>query len=91
MYIFERYYPGHSANFEKTMVVDWSRDPGAMGCEARDYKPGQLRRVWPAIIERVGRVYFAGAYRDNQSWGMEAATRSGFRVARNIHEQGQAF
>ena len=47
MAVFRKYYPGHSADFEKTMAVDWSRDPWAMGCEARDYKPGQLRRLWP--------------------------------------------
>lgn len=85
--VFQRYYPGHSADFEKTMAFDWSRDRWAMACEARDYKPGRLRQLWPAVIEPVGRVYFAGAYCDNQSWGMEAATRSAFRVARNIHEQ----
>ncbi len=86
MSIFQRYYPGHFADFEKTLAVDWSRDPWAMGCEARDYQPGQLHQLWPAVIQPVGRVHFAGAYCDNQSWGMEAATRSGFRVARNIHE-----
>jgi monoamine oxidase len=87
MRVFRQYYPGRSADFEKTMAVDWSRDPWAMGCEARDYKPGQLRRLWPAVIQPVGRVFFAGAYCDNQSWGMEAATRSAFRVARSIHDE----
>lgn len=85
MAVFRKYYPGHSADFEKTMAVDWSRDPWAMGCEARSYKPGQLRQLWPAVIQPVGRVFFAGAYCDNQSWGMEAATRSAFRVAKTIH------
>jgi monoamine oxidase len=90
MAVFKRYYPGHSADFEKTLAVDWSRDPWAMGCEARDYQPGQLRKFWPVVIQPVGRVHFAGAYCDNQSWGMEAATRSGFRVARLIHEERSA-
>jgi monoamine oxidase len=84
MSVFKRYYPGHSADFEKILAVDWSRDPWAMACEARDYKPGDLHRFWPVVIQPVGRVYFAGAYCDNQSWGMEAATRSGVRVARSI-------
>jgi monoamine oxidase len=90
MSVFKRYYPGHSADFEKTLAVDWSRDPWAMGCEARDYQPGLLRKFWPVVIQPVGNVYFAGAYCDNQSWGMEAATRSGFRVARTIHEERTA-
>jgi monoamine oxidase len=87
MSVFQRYYPGRSAEFEKTMAWDWSRESWSMGCEARDYKPGQLRKLWPAVIQPVGRVFFAGAYCDNQSWGMEAATRSAFRVARTIHEE----
>jgi uncharacterized protein with NAD-binding domain and iron-sulfur cluster len=47
-----------------------------------------LHKFWPAAIEPVGRVYFSGAYCDNQSWGMEAATRSAVRAARAIHEGG---
>lgn len=82
--VFRRYYPGRSANFEKVLAVDWSRDPWAIACEARDYPPGQLHKFWPTLIEPVGRVFFAGAYCDNQSWGMEAATRSAARVARAI-------
>ncbi len=83
---FRKYYPGKSADIERTFALPWSRDPWAMACEARTYAPGELRRIWPAVIEPVGRVYFAGAYCDNNSWGMEAASRSAFRVARAIHD-----
>ena len=83
---FRRYYPGKSADIERSMALDWSRDSWAMACEARTYRPGELRRIWPAVIQPVGRVWFAGAYCDNNSWGMEAASRSAFRVARAIHE-----
>jgi len=83
---FHRYYPGKSADIERSMALDWARDPWAMACEAMTYRPGELRRIWPAVIQPVGRVYFAGAYCDNNSWGMEAASRSAFRVARAIHE-----
>jgi monoamine oxidase len=86
MSVFRRYYPGRSADFEKILAVDWSRDPWSIACEARDYPPGQLHKFWPALIEPVGRIFFAGAYCDNQSWGMEAATRSAVRAARLIHE-----
>jgi monoamine oxidase len=68
------------------MTIDWSRDKWAMGCQSSDYRPGQLRKFWPVSIQPVGRVYFAGAYCDNLNWGMEAATRSAFRVARAIHD-----
>jgi monoamine oxidase len=83
---FRKLYPGKSEDIDYAMVVDWSRDPWAMACEARTYRPGELRKIWPAVIEPVGRVHFIGAYCDNQSWGMEAATRSANRVARAIHE-----
>ncbi|MFN7997597.1 MAG: NAD(P)/FAD-dependent oxidoreductase [Bryobacteraceae bacterium] len=84
--VYRKYYPGKSEDIEHAMVFDWSRDPWAMTCEAEDYGPGELRKFWPAAIEPVGRVHFAGAYCDNMSWGQEAATRSANRVARAIHE-----
>ncbi len=84
--VFKRYYPGKSADIDHVQAVDWERDKWAMGCQARAYKPGQLKQFWPATIQPVGRVYFAGAYCDNMNWGMEAATRSAKRVARAISE-----
>jgi hypothetical protein len=36
------------------LIVDWSREPWAMACEARDYQPGQLHKFWPAAMEPVG-------------------------------------
>jgi monoamine oxidase len=84
--VFRRYYPGKSEDIEHAAVLDWSRDPWAMTCEAMNYRPGELHKFWPAAMEPVGRVHFAGAYCDNMSWGQEAATRSANRVARAIHE-----
>ena len=83
---FRRVYPGKSEDIEHTGVVDWARDPWAMACETLLYRPGELRKFWPATIEPHGRIYFAGAYCDNLNWGQEAGTRSANRVARAIHE-----
>jgi monoamine oxidase len=83
---FNKFYPGKSANFEKTIVHNWAADPWAMACETVSYQPGQLTKIWPSIIEPVGRVYFAGAYADNLNWGQEAGTRSARRVAEAISE-----
>lgn len=83
--VFRQRYTGKSENIERTMVIDWSRDPWAMACETTNYRPGELRRFWPRIIEPEGRIYFAGAYCDNLNWGQEAATRSANRVAEAIH------
>ena len=83
--VFRRNYPGKSEDIDTSLCVDWSRDTWAMACEARNYATGELHKFWPATIEPVSRVWFAGAYCDNQSWGMEAATRSANRVARAIH------
>jgi len=51
-------------------------------CETSSYRPGELRRFWPRIIEPEGRIYFAGAYCDNLNWGQEAAHTLGPRIAR---------
>jgi monoamine oxidase len=82
---FRTYYPSHHDTIEKAMVVDWSKDPWCLACETTSYKPGQLSRFWPTLIEPYGCIYFAGAYCDNLNWGQEAATRSANRVARAIH------
>ncbi|HLY16642.1 MAG TPA: NAD(P)/FAD-dependent oxidoreductase [Bryobacteraceae bacterium] len=83
--VFKARYTGKSANIERAMAIDWSRDPWAMACETTSYKPGELSRFWPRIIQPHGRVHFAGAYCDNLNWGQEAATRSANRVAEAIH------
>jgi monoamine oxidase len=82
---FRRAYPGTSEDIERTMVKDWARDHWAFACDTLAYKPGQLAKVWPYVIEPVGRVHFAGAYADNLNWGMEAAVRSANRVTEAIH------
>jgi monoamine oxidase len=84
--VFRQRYTGKSENIEQAMVIDWSKDPWAMACETTSYKPGELRRFWPEIIQPHGRVHFAGAYCDNLNWGQEAATRSAYRTALAIDE-----
>jgi monoamine oxidase len=81
---FRAHYAGKTDTIEKAMIVDWSKDPWCLACETTSYKPGELRRFWPGLIEPSGRIHFAGAYCDNLNWGQEAATRSANRVAREI-------
>lgn len=81
---FNKLYPGKSGEIEKLIVHNWAKDPWAMACETVTYSPGQLTKIWPSIIEPVGRVHFAGAYADNLNWGQEAGTRSARRVAEAI-------
>jgi len=81
---FRKYYPGKSENIEKVKAVVWATDPWRSACETTAYKPGELSRFWPSLIDPVGRVYFVGAYADNLNWGQEAGTRSGNRVAELI-------
>lgn len=80
---FRDIYP-QKDTIEHAMIIDWSRDPWCMACETTSYKPGELTKFWPALIEPHGRIHFAGAYCDNLNWGQEAATRSANRVARAI-------
>jgi monoamine oxidase len=82
---YRKYYPGRSEDIEKAHVVVWATDPWASACERTSYKPGELAKFWPILIEPHGRIHFVGAYADNLNWGMEAATRSANRVAEAIH------
>jgi monoamine oxidase len=82
---FRKFYPGHSEDIEKAHVVVWALDPWASACERTSYRPGELAKFWPILIEPQGRIHFVGAYADNLNWGMEAATRSANRVAEAIH------
>jgi len=84
---YRRFYPGKSADIEKVRIVAWPKDPWASACERVEYRPGQLRKFWPVLIEPMGRIHFAGAYADNLHWGMEAATRSAHRVVKEISGQ----
>jgi monoamine oxidase len=81
---FRERYPGTSSAIEQVIVWDWSRDPWAMTCETIHFKPGDLKRFWPATIKPIGPIHFVGAYADNMWWGQEAATRSANRVAEVI-------
>ena len=82
---FRKYYPGKSEDIEKAEVIVWAVNPWASACERTSYRPGELAKFWPVLIEPHGRVHFVGAYADNLNWGMEAATRSALRVAEAIH------
>ena len=82
---FRAHHPSKQDTIEQALIVDWSKDPWCLACETTTYRPGQLKKFWPVIIEPVGRIHFAGAYCDNLNWGQEAATRSANRVAKAIH------
>ncbi len=81
---FQRLYLGRVRGVERVFMHTWANDPWAMACETVTYSPGQLKKIWPAIADPVGRVHFAGAYADNLNWGQEAGTRSAHRVAEAI-------
>jgi monoamine oxidase len=81
---FRQGYPGKSDTIEHVGVWDWSTSVWASSCERLYFPVGKMNRFWPNIMQPVGRIYFAGAYADNLTWGMEAATRSANRVAEQI-------
>jgi monoamine oxidase len=78
---FRRVYWGRSEDIEQTVIQTWANEPWAMACETLTYRVGDLKKMWPAIMQPVGRIHFASAYTDNLNWGQEAATRSANRVA----------
>lgn len=82
---FRSVYPGKDT-IEQALVKDWTKEQFAYTCERLDFPMGQLHKFWPHVMTPHGRIHFAGAYADNLNWGMEAATRSANRVAKEIDE-----
>jgi monoamine oxidase len=80
---FRKIYPGRDT-IEHAMVKDWTKEQFAFTCERLNFPMGQLSKFWPHVMTPHGRIHFAGAYADNLNWGMEAATRSANRVAKEI-------
>jgi monoamine oxidase len=83
---FRSFYPGKTPDTIEQCVVHqwWKEEPTCVGCEREPFPFGQMTKIWPHLIESVGRVHFAGAAYDNLWRGMEAATRSANRVAGQI-------
>jgi monoamine oxidase len=83
---FRQVYPGKRDTIEQALVKDWPKEQFSPTCERLDFPMGELTKFWPHVIRSCGRIHFAGAYADNLNWGMEAATRSANRVAREIDQ-----
>jgi monoamine oxidase len=83
---FRSFYPGKAKDTIEQVIVHqwWKEEPTCVGCEREPFPFGQMTRIWPFLIEPVGRIHFAGAAYDNHWRGVEAATRSANRAARQI-------
>lgn len=81
---FRELYPGKKDTIEQALGKDWTKDVYSSTCERLAFPMGELNKFWPEIMKPAGRIYFAGAYADNLNWGMEASTRSAYRVANAI-------
>jgi len=83
---FRKFYPGKKEPAIEQCIVHqwWKEEPLAIGCERHPFPFGQLAKIWPHLIQPVGRIHFAGAAFDNLPWGQDAATRSANRVAKQI-------
>lgn len=84
--VFRELYPGSKDTIEQAVSRDWTKEAFSSTCERLSFPIGQLHQFWPEIIQPQGRIYFAGAYADNLNWGMEASTRSAYRVASQIDQ-----
>jgi len=83
---FRQVYPGKHDTIEQALVKDWTKEQFSYTCERLDYSIGNLDKFWPQVTMPHGRIHFAGAYADNLNRGMEAATRSANRVAKEIEQ-----
>lgn len=81
---FRQLYSGKVRGIERALEYNWALGPWASACETLLYPPGELPIIYPARMEPVGWVYFAGAYADNYNSGQDTAIRSAWRVAEVI-------
>jgi len=81
---FREVYPGSKDTIEQAVSRDWTKEAFSSTCERISFPIGELNKFWPEVIKPQGRIHFAGAYADNLNWGMEASTRSAYRVAGEI-------
>ena len=84
---FRKFYPGKANDTIERVIVHqwWKEEPTCFGCERLALPFGQLHKFWPHAGAPVDRIHFAGAAYDNMPHGMDAATRTGNRVAEAIH------
>ena len=66
---FRRRYPGKSEDIEKAHVHVWATNPWASACETTSYRPGELVKYWPALVEPHGRVHFCRRLRGQPELG----------------------
>ena len=81
---FREIYPGKRDTIEQALGKDWTKEAYAFTCERLAFPKGELSKFWPEVMRPEGRIHFAGAYADNLNWGMEASTRSAYRVSDEI-------
>ncbi|MFV1996213.1 MAG: flavin monoamine oxidase family protein, partial [Verrucomicrobiales bacterium] len=64
---FRSFYPGKAADTIEKVIVHqwWKEEPTCFGCERKPFAFGQLAKMWPHLMEPVGRIHFAGAAYDN--------------------------
>ena len=64
---FRNFYPGKAKDTIEQCIVHqwWKEEPTCIGCEREPFPFGQFAKIWPHLIEPVGRVHFAGAAYDN--------------------------
>jgi monoamine oxidase len=79
----ERLFPGSSELIENTATVAWPNEPYTRGSYMA-LAPGQVTAYWKALLEPVGRLFFAGEHATPIQGYMEGAVESGQRAARTI-------
>jgi monoamine oxidase len=81
-----RIHPQIVQEFEVGASKVWHDDEFAGGAFAL-FEPGQFTRLYKAICQNEGRVYFAGEHASVYHRWIQGAIESGLRVANEIHEQ----
>jgi monoamine oxidase len=80
----EKIYPGFSANFVKSIFMDWPSDVWTLAGYSFP-GPGQVCTVGPILHKGVGRLHFAGEHTSSAFVGyMEGGLNSGAALAERL-------
>jgi monoamine oxidase len=79
----EKLFPGSSDLIEHTATIAWPNEPFTRGSYMA-LAPGEVTAHWKALMNPVGRLFFAGEHATPLQGFMEGAVESGQRAARMI-------
>lgn len=84
----EKIHPQYRKEFESSFSIAWHKIPFSQGGWA-NYSGAQRKRLFPALLQPDGAIYFAGEHTTYLNAWMAGAFESARRVVEQVHERVQ--